>query len=115
MLWYSDRSGVLLPLDLARINTVAINGEFAKTPRYQGAGSSQVNPIRISNAHDELVKLGYKTSIRYAAGYRPDGTTTDDLIDEAVQEAKSSDVAILFIGSKRGWAVKRGALPLRTY
>ena len=91
-------SGDLLPLDLTKIKTVAIIGAFATAPRYQGAGSSQVNPIRVSNAHDELVKLTDKDSIRYAAGYGPDGATTDDLIDEAIQEAKSSDVAILFIG-----------------
>jgi beta-glucosidase len=91
-------SGDLLPLDLTKIKAVAIIGAFAAAPRYQGAGSSQVNPIRVSNAHDELVKLTDKASIRYAAGYGPDGATTDDLIDEAIQEAKSSDVAILFIG-----------------
>src|ERR1700751_3474363 len=91
-------SGDLLPLDLTKIKTVAIIGAFATAPRYQGAGSSQVNPIRVSNAHDELVKLTDKDSIRYAAGYGPDGATTDDLIDAAIQKAKSSDVAILFIG-----------------
>src|SRR5205823_9641786 len=38
----------LLPLDPAA--TVAVIGEFARTPRYQGAGSSQVNPTRLDDA-----------------------------------------------------------------
>ena len=33
---------------------LAVIGEFARTPRYQGAGSSQVNPTRVDVALDEL-------------------------------------------------------------
>ena len=47
----------LLPLDFAETRTIALIGAFAKLPRYQGAGSSQVNPTRVSTAYDELVKL----------------------------------------------------------
>ena len=64
-------SGGLLPLDFRQIKTIALIGAFAKTPRYQGAGSSQVNPTRISTAYDELVKLVDKnTVVRYAAKRR---------------------------------------------
>src|SRR6516225_3137014 len=74
-------SGGLLPLDLRRIKSIALIGAFAKKPRYQGAGSSQVNPTRISTAYDELIKLVDKdTIVRYAAGYNEEGTTTEDLI-----------------------------------
>src|SRR6516225_9767315 len=70
-----------LPLDFRQIKTIALIGAFAKTPRYQGSGSSQVNPTRISTAYDELVKLVDKnTVVRYAAGYNEEGTTTEDLI-----------------------------------
>src|SRR5207249_4957546 len=48
--------GHLLPLDLEKSKTIAVIGAFAKKPRYQGAGSSQVNPTRISIPYDELVK-----------------------------------------------------------
>jgi len=91
-------AGGLLPLDLKRIKTFAVIGGFAKTPRYQGAGSSQVNPIRVCNAYDELVKLWDKAAIRYAPGYNTEGATTDELISEAVREAKAAEVAILFAG-----------------
>ena len=39
------------------MSTVAVIGDFAKAPRYQGAGSSQVNPTRVSTPWDELVAL----------------------------------------------------------
>ena len=44
----------LLPLQPAAGDTIAVIGEFARTPRYQGAGSSQVNPTRVDVALDEL-------------------------------------------------------------
>src|SRR6516165_5260761 len=82
-------SGRLLPLDFRQIKTIALIGAFAKTPRYQGAGSSQVNPTRISTAYDELVKLVDKnTVVRYAAGYTEEGTTTEDLIEKPGSKRK---------------------------
>jgi beta-glucosidase len=92
-------SGGLLPLDFRQIKTIALIGAFAKTPRYQGSGSSQVNPTRISRAYDELVKLVDKnTTVRYAAGYTEEGTTTEDLIEEARQQARAAEVAVVFAG-----------------
>ena len=92
-------SGGLLPLDFRQIKTIALIGAFAKAPRYQGAGSSQVNPTRISTAYDELVKLVDKdTVVRYAAGYTAEGTTTEDLTEEARQQAKAAEVAVVFAG-----------------
>lgn len=46
---------------------VAVIGEMAKAPRFQGAGSSVINPTKLSNAFDELQKLG--VDISYAQGY----------------------------------------------
>ena len=92
-------AGNLLPLDFRKTKAIAFIGAFAKMPRYQGAGSSQVNPTRVSTAYEELVKLAGKgVAIRYAAGYTDEGTTTDDLITQAVQEAKEAQVAIVFAG-----------------
>src|SRR5207342_1338474 len=44
----------LLPLQPRSGDTIAVIGEFARTPRYQGAGSSEVNPTRVDVALDEL-------------------------------------------------------------
>jgi beta-glucosidase len=91
--------GNLLPLEVGKIKTLAIIGAFSKTPRYQGAGSSQVNPTRVSTAYDELVKsVGNDAVIRYASGYLEEGETTDQLIDEARQQAAGADVAVVFAG-----------------
>jgi beta-glucosidase len=92
-------AGNLLPLALLKTKTLAVIGAFAKMPRYQGAGSSQVNPTRVSTAYDELMKLaGQDVAIRYAPGYTDEGATTDELITQAMEQAKGAEVAIVFAG-----------------
>jgi beta-glucosidase len=92
-------NGSLLPLDFGKLKSLAIIGQFARTPRYQGSGSSQVNPTRIVTPYEELTKLVDKTAaILYAAGYKEDGSTSDELINEAVGQAKQADAAIVFVG-----------------
>jgi beta-glucosidase len=89
----------LLPINFAIIKKIAVIGAFAKTPRYQGAGSSQVNPTRVSTAYDELTKQADKdVTLSFSAGYTDDGTTTDDLIALAVENARDAQVAVVFAG-----------------
>ncbi|KFE60866.1 glycoside hydrolase family 3 C-terminal domain-containing protein [Hyalangium minutum] len=89
----------LLPLNVSAKKKIAVIGAFAKEPRYQGAGSSQVNPTRISNAYDELAAiLGGSERLSYASGYDVEGETTAQLLDEARQQARDADVAIVFAG-----------------
>jgi beta-glucosidase len=91
--------GRLLPLDIEQTKTIAVIGAFAKNPRYQGSGSSQVNPTRVSTSYEELLKLiGTEAVLRYAAGYDKDGATTADLIKEAARQARDAEVAIVFAG-----------------
>lgn len=77
---------------------VAVIGEMAKSPRYQGAGSSVVNPIKeIESAYDNLVKLG--VDVTYAKGYDKSNDAIDaKLFVEAVAAAKNADVAVVFAG-----------------
>ncbi|MCP3938232.1 MAG: glycosyl hydrolase [Actinomycetia bacterium] len=87
-----------LPLDPAA--SVALIGEFATVPRYQGAGSSMVEPTRLDTLLDGVrAQLGPTTSLAYAAGYE---AATDalrpDLIDEAVMLARGAEVAIVIVG-----------------
>ena len=87
------------PLDPKRPLRVALIGQFMKAPRYQGAGSSQVRPTRLTNAYDALLALtrdAWQTN--FAPGYLPDGTTTDALLNEATRVARSSDLALVFAG-----------------
>ena len=60
-------------------------GEFARTPRFQGAGSSQVNPTRVDVALEELQSaLAGRAEVRFAAGF---GIGTTDNDEQLLQEA----------------------------
>ena len=89
----------LLPLNVNELKQIAIIGEFAKLPRYQGSGSSQVNPTQVSNAYDELVKIaGDDQKFVYAVGYNSEGEVTERLLDDARKAAVRAEVAIVFAG-----------------
>jgi beta-glucosidase len=85
----------LLPLGTTA--SIAVVGEFARTPRYQGAGSSQVTPTRVDVLLDELRAV--YGEVPFAAGYGI-GTTEDDdaLLAEAEQVAGSADTVVMMIG-----------------
>ncbi len=92
-------TGPLLPL-AAEPGRVAVIGEFARTPRFQGAGSSQVNPTRVDAALDELTAL-YGPQVRFAAGYligENPGSDHRALVAEAVAEAEQAQTVIMFLG-----------------
>ena len=89
----------LLPLNVNELKRIAIIGEFAKLPRYQGSGSSQVNPTQVSNAYDELVNAaGDDQKFVYAIGYNGEGEVTERLLDDARKAAVRAEVAIVFAG-----------------
>ncbi|SDM64304.1 glycoside hydrolase family 3 C-terminal domain-containing protein [Paenibacillus jilunlii] len=90
--------GSLLPL--APQGTLAIIGEFAKKPRYQGGGSSHVNPTKLDDAFAELQAVaGEATSFLYAQGYElGSDDVNEDLLREARDTAAKSDAAVLFLG-----------------
>jgi beta-glucosidase len=92
--------GGLLPLRPAVGDTVAVIGEFARTPRYQGAGSSQVNPTRVDVALDELrTALGNGAEVAFAAGFGIGTTDADeDLATEAVALAGRAGTVVAFLG-----------------
>ncbi|MBS7634102.1 glycoside hydrolase family 3 C-terminal domain-containing protein [Candidatus Bathyarchaeota archaeon] len=87
-------------LPLRKEGTIALIGAFAKKPRYQGGGSSRVNPTMLDNAYDEILKMVEgKAKVLYADGYRLDSDEIDEkLIEEAKETAKNSDVAVIFAG-----------------
>lgn len=89
-----DNDGIL---PLSERDSVAIIGDFAKAPRYQGAGSSQVNPTRVDNLYDCLEK--YLNISGYAQGFdRTEPKPIKKLIDEAVQVARTAEKVILCVG-----------------
>lgn len=67
---------------------VAVIGEFAVEARFQGGGSSHVNPTRVDTVLDAIRALG--TSVSHARG----------LDDDAVEIAREADVTVVFAGLK---------------
>lgn len=82
--------GNILPL--SENSKIALIGDMAQNPRYQGAGSSHINPTRLTCAKD------FVPHSVYAAGYDEKGNTTDALISEAVEAARNAEIAIVFAG-----------------
>ena len=87
--------GDLLPL--AAGASVAVIGDFAETPRYQGAGSSAVNSIKVDTFLDCLKDSGLH-SVGFAAGFDRQGKPDDAKKAEAVALAKKADTVLLCLG-----------------
>ncbi len=79
-------------LPLKQDAKIAVIGAMAKSIRYQGAGSSHINPTKLSQPLDAL------TGAVYAPGCDDRGDTTDALIAEAVDTAKNAEIAVVFAG-----------------
>lgn len=80
----------LLPLD--RNGSIAVIGCMAKHMRYQGSGSSHINPVKLSEPCDSI-PFGV-----YAEGFDDRGDTTDEMTAEAVKAALGADAAVIFAG-----------------
>jgi len=87
----------LLPVVLANTARVAVIGQMAREPRFQGAGSSQIVPTQVDAAWDALMAVCGSDRLTFARGYGADDAA-DALIAEAVQVARSAEVAIVFVG-----------------
>ena len=84
-------------LPLARGTSVALIGDFSENPRYQGAGSSVVNPTQVNCLKDEILSSGL-SCIGCAQGFDRLGKKDDTLWHEAVSLAERADVILLCMG-----------------
>lgn len=76
---------------------VLVVGEFARTARFQGGGSSKVNTTRTDSALDAFTEaLGERVS--FAPGFAFDGSDAERLRAEAVEAARDADVVVVFLG-----------------
>lgn len=86
-------------LPLKKNEKIAIIGELATKVRYQGGGSSHINPTKLDNTYEEILKFVGSENVKYSRGY---DLSIDDSIDELVEEAKNIasevDKVVLFIG-----------------
>lgn len=84
-------------LPLAAGTKVALIGDFAVTPRYQGAGSSVVNATKVECLAEEIKSSGLNC-IGAAKGYERNGMPNTPLAHEAAALAAKADVALLCLG-----------------
>ena len=85
-------------LPLAPEARLAVIGEFVRTPRYQGAGSSQITPTRLDVPLEEIRALS-RGEVGFAPGFTTDGSgDAAALLAEAVELAGRAEVAVVFLG-----------------
>lgn len=103
---FAKQSMVLLKNDenilpLKKNARVAVIGDFAKTPRYQGAGSSLIEPTQLDNAFDALSHRELSI-VGYSQGFKRFGGKNDSLVNEALELAKHAEIVLLFLGLDEG-------------
>ncbi|WRS29136.1 glycoside hydrolase family 3 C-terminal domain-containing protein [Actinomycetaceae bacterium MB13-C1-2] len=101
----AGRSMVLLRnkdnlLPLSPDAKIAVIGAFAEEPRYQGAGSSMINPTKLDKALDGIREVIPSATYAKGFGLGPgvDAAEEAKLKAEAVAVAKDADVAVVFLG-----------------
>lgn len=83
-------------LPLSDKQKVAFIGKYAKTPRYQGGGSSHINSHKVTSALDAVADM---SNVIYAQGFDDAEDKTDEkLLAEAIEVARDADVAVIFAG-----------------
>ncbi len=102
----AEKSAVLLKnedniLPLKKEARIAVIGDFAAEPRYQGAGSSKINPTKLVNGYDALTSIGINV-VGYAQGFRRSGKPDKALIRKACRLAKKADTVLLWLGLDEG-------------
>ena len=84
-------------LPVAKDAKIAVIGEFARTPRYQGGGSSHITPTKMTSFLDTLAARGVDAA--FAPGFTFDLEPADRTLKaEAVETAKNADVVLMFLG-----------------
>ena len=84
-------------LPLKEPQHIAVIGRAAQNAHFQGEGSSHVNPTRVNVPFVALQDGAGDAELSYAAGYPINDEFRQDLIDQAVEIAKTADVAVLYI------------------
>ena len=89
-------------LPLKRDAKVAVIGDFAGNPRYQGAGSSMVNAQNVEQTLP-LIKEYFPNNIGYAQGFERLDKENKTLKGEAVALARQAECVLLYIGLPEGF------------
>jgi len=91
----------ILPLKDSKIKTLAVIGENANIAHSNGGGSAEIKSLyEITPLLGFNMRLGGETEVKYAKGYSADSSIKEQLINEAVELAKTSDAVIIVGGLK---------------
>ncbi|WP_170150128.1 glycoside hydrolase family 3 C-terminal domain-containing protein [Parahaliea mediterranea] len=86
-------------LPLSPSGRIAVIGQLAEDTRYQGSGSSQINPSRLEQPLQAIRDfVDERAHIDFAPGYSVGGQTSDALQAEAYDLLEAADVAVVFLG-----------------
>ena len=89
-------SGAVLPL-ASEGGPIALIGEFARTPRFRGGGSSQVVPTKVETALESLTAATNREVV-FAAGFTMSDDDAPELREEAVTAARAAEATVLMLG-----------------
>ena len=103
----AEKCAVLLKNDsgilpLSRDAKLAVIGDFAETPRYQGAGSSLVNSQKVDTALEHMADY-FPQNVGFAKGFERMDQENSALEDEALRLAEQADCVLLYIGLPEGF------------
>ena len=87
--------GNILPLK--REMKIALIGDFAEVPRYQGAGSSLVNSYKVS-VTTRLIQEAFPDAENFMPGFTREDKWDDAMAAAAVKIAGEADIALLYLG-----------------
>ena len=100
----AEESSVLLKnendaLPLKKGEKVLLIGDFARNPRFQGAGSSVVNPTRLDRTGDMITSQDFEF-VAYCKGYNRFGEKKGKkrLLNEVIKNSKDADTLLLYLG-----------------
>lgn len=97
----AEESAVLLKnnniLPLNNEEKVAFIGDFLYLPRYQGAGSSIVNPTKLDSTDKLLADYGFNF-VGCCRGFHRYGKKKKKLLNEALDLASKADIVVLYLG-----------------
>ena len=102
----AEKSAILLKneekiLPLGKMQKIAVIGDFARNPRYQGAGSSKINPTKLDCGLDALKAIGANVT-GFAPGFRRGGKMDSMLIRQACKLAADAEIVLLWLGLDEG-------------
>jgi len=84
-------------LPIKKDQKIAIIGDFAREQRFQGAGSSGVNPTKLDSFLEEIKNENLEL-IGFEQGFHRYGKNKKSLISKARKIAKHADVVLMFLG-----------------